>query len=137
MEQTGITFGSISLFLCFQSEGCLPLLQKLVSFRCWPNQQPTSPRCHLYMTTNCFRRGKTADELRLKLDRWPSSGLQRRVDWYKFTNVSEVLTASIIKAMTMEAVQTSETFVNSNQSTRRYNPEDGHLRTHRRENLKA
>jgi hypothetical protein len=28
----------------------------------------------------------------------------------------------------MEAVQTSETFVNSYQATRRNNPEDGHLR---------
>jgi hypothetical protein len=41
------------------------------------------------------------------------------VDWCEFTNVSEV-------ALMMEAVQTSETPVNSYQSTRRYNPEDGH-----------
>jgi hypothetical protein len=39
-------------------------------------------------------------------------------------------------ALVMEAVQTSETLVNLHQSTRRYNPEDSHLRTHRRENLK-
>jgi hypothetical protein len=39
-------------------------------------------------------------------------------------------------ALMMEAVQTSETSVNSYQSTRRYNPEDSHLRTHRRENFK-
>jgi hypothetical protein len=32
---------------------------------------------------------------------------------------------------------TSETSVNSYQSTRRYNPEVGHLHTHRRENLKS
>jgi hypothetical protein len=32
-------------------------------------------------------------------------------------------------ALMMEAVQTTETSVNSYQSTRRYNPEDGHLRT--------
>jgi hypothetical protein len=30
-------------------------------------------------------------------------------------------------ALMMEAVQTSETSVNSHQSTRRYNPEDSHL----------
>jgi hypothetical protein len=30
-------------------------------------------------------------------------------------------------ALMMEAAQTSETSVNSYQSTRRYNPEDGHL----------
>jgi hypothetical protein len=31
--------------------------------------------------------------------RWLSSRLWHRVDWYKFTNVSEVCTASIIRAM--------------------------------------
>jgi hypothetical protein len=31
----------------------------------------------------------------------------------------------------------SETLVNFYQSTRRYNPEDSHLRTHRLENLKS
>jgi hypothetical protein len=40
-------------------------------------------------------------------------------------------------ALMMEAVQTSETSVYSYQSTRRYNPEDSHLYTHRRENLKS
>jgi hypothetical protein len=37
----------------------------------------------------------------------------------------------------MEAVQTTETLVNSYQSTRRYNPEDSHLHSHRHENLKS
>jgi hypothetical protein len=63
---------------------------------------------------------------------------------YEFTNVSEVCTASIIRAMNKaarwisvevkgsmsdrtEAVQTSETSVNLYESTRRYNPEDSHL----------
>jgi hypothetical protein len=36
----------------------------------------------------------------------------------------------------IEAVQTSETSVKSYQSTRRCNPEDSHLHTHRHENLK-
>jgi hypothetical protein len=40
-------------------------------------------------------------------------------------------------ALMMEAVQTAETSVNSYQSTRRYNPEDSHLCTHRHENLKS
>jgi hypothetical protein len=40
-------------------------------------------------------------------------------------------------ALMMEAASTSETLVNLHQTTRRYNPEDGHLRTHRRENLKS
>jgi hypothetical protein len=37
----------------------------------------------------------------------------------------------------MEAAKTPETLVNFYQTTRRYNPEDSHLRTHRRENLKS
>jgi hypothetical protein len=48
-----------------------------------------------------------------------------------------VLAASIIRAMMMEAARTSETLVKFYQTTRRYNPEDSHLRTHRRENLKS
>jgi hypothetical protein len=37
----------------------------------------------------------------------------------------------------MEAAGISETLVNFYQTTRRYNPEDSHLRSHRRENLKS
>jgi hypothetical protein len=37
----------------------------------------------------------------------------------------------------MEAASTSETLVNFYQTTRRNNPEDSHLRTRRRENLKS
>jgi hypothetical protein len=37
----------------------------------------------------------------------------------------------------MEAARTSETLVNFYQTTRRYNPEDSHLHTRRRENLKS
>jgi hypothetical protein len=44
--------------------------------------------------------------------------------------------SSGVIALKMEAVQTSEAVVNSHQSTRRYNPEDSHLHSHRRENLK-
>jgi hypothetical protein len=40
-------------------------------------------------------------------------------------------------ALMMEATRTSETLVNFYQSTRRYNPEDSHLRSQRRENLKS
>jgi hypothetical protein len=53
---------------------------------------------------------------------------------WKFTNVSEVLAASIIRAMSMsialmmEAATTSETLVNFYQTTRCYNPEDSHLK---------
>jgi hypothetical protein len=37
----------------------------------------------------------------------------------------------------MEAARTSEKLVNFYKTTRRYNPEDSHLHTHRRENLKS
>jgi hypothetical protein len=40
-------------------------------------------------------------------------------------------------ALMMEAARTSEMLVNLYQTTRRYNPEDGHLHTRRRENLKS
>jgi hypothetical protein len=40
-------------------------------------------------------------------------------------------------ALMMEAVRASEALVNLHQSTRRYNPEDSHLHTHRCENLKS
>jgi hypothetical protein len=40
-------------------------------------------------------------------------------------------------ALMMEAQRTSETLVNFYQTTRRYSPEDSHLRTHRRENLRS
>jgi hypothetical protein len=46
--------------------------------------------------------------------------------WYKFTDVSEVLAASIIRAM-MAAASTSETSVNFYQTTWRNNLEDNQL----------
>jgi hypothetical protein len=52
-------------------------------------------------------------------------------------DVSEVRTASINRAMMMEAVRTSETSVQSNVTTRRYNPEDSKFHTRRRENVKS
>jgi hypothetical protein len=40
-------------------------------------------------------------------------------------------------ALMMEATRASETLINFYQTTRRYNPEDSHLRSHRLENLKS
>jgi hypothetical protein len=54
----------------------------------------------------------------------------------KFTDVLEVLVASITWAMIAQT-STSETSVNFYQTTRRNNPEDSHLRTRCRENLKS
>jgi hypothetical protein len=67
---------------------------------------------------------------------------QCHADWYKFTEVSEVHTASIIGvkkliALKMEAIWASETLVNVYQSTWCYSPEDCLLRTHCCENLKS
>jgi hypothetical protein len=42
-----------------------------------------------------------------------------------------------MSALMMDAARTSETLVNFHQTTGCYNPEDSHLRTHRRENLKS
>jgi hypothetical protein len=44
----------------------------------------------------------------------------------EWTDVSEVLTASVIRAM-MEAVRTSETSIHSNDTTERYTAEDSEL----------
>jgi hypothetical protein len=53
------------------------------------------------------------------------------VVWEKFTDVSEVLAASIIRA------SISETLVNVYQITQHNNPEDSHLHTHHHWNLKS
>jgi hypothetical protein len=54
-------------------------------------------------------------------------------DYRRFRGVCCLL----LIALMMEAVSTSEMSVNFYQTIRRYNPEDSHLRTHRRENLKS
>jgi hypothetical protein len=54
-----------------------------------------------------------------------SSEILRRVVWLKLTDVSEVLTASMITLMM--AVSTFETSVNFYQTTRCNIPEDSHL----------
>jgi hypothetical protein len=43
----------------------------------------------------------------------------------------------VVWALMIEAARASETLVNFYQTTRRYNPQDSHLRAHRRENLKS
>jgi hypothetical protein len=45
--------------------------------------------------------------------------------------------AAMTIALMMEAASTSETSVNFYQTTRRNNPEESHVRTGRRENLKS
>jgi hypothetical protein len=58
--------------------------------------------------------------------RWLSSGvaMSNRVTW-------------VVIALMMGAASTSETSVNSYQTTRHSNPEDSHLHTRRRENLES
>jgi hypothetical protein len=43
----------------------------------------------------------------------------------------------LLIALMIEAARTSETLVNFYQTTQCYKPEDSHLRTHSRENLKS
>jgi hypothetical protein len=53
------------------------------------------------------------------------------------TDVPELSSGMFIIRAMMEAASTSETLVNFCQTTRRYNPEDSHLRNHHGENLKS
>jgi hypothetical protein len=43
--------------------------------------------------------------------RWWASGIWRHIVWYKLTDISEVLTASVITILVMELISTSETSV--------------------------
>jgi hypothetical protein len=94
----------------------------------------------------------------------PSSGVWRRVDVVDWTDVSEDRTSdptycssmgrlliglvlqlpaqagsslADFSTLKMEAIQSSETSVQSTTSTRHHTPEDGILHSHRRENLKS
>jgi hypothetical protein len=68
--------------------------------------------------------------------RWLSSGMLHLIVRRKLTDVSVVVTASIV-ALVVEAVSISETSVSSYQATRRNIPEASHLYARRRENLKS
>jgi hypothetical protein len=66
--------------------------------------------------------------------------LERYFASKSFAAVREAFTIASgrrVIALVMEAARTSETLVNFYQTTPRYNPEDSHFRTHRRENLKS
>jgi hypothetical protein len=69
--------------------------------------------------------------------RWLSSGMLLCAVWWKLTQTSEVLAASIVRVVThwlmMEAASISETLVNIYQSIRSNNTEDSRLHNHRRE----
>jgi hypothetical protein len=58
-------------------------------------------------------------------------------EWSPIYLQSALTIVSLIQVSLMKAVRTTETSVNIYQTTRRYNSEDSHLRTHRRENLKS
>jgi hypothetical protein len=57
--------------------------------------------------------------------------------YYRFRGPCCLHHQGLLIALMMEAARSSETLVNFYQTTRRYNPEDRHLRTNRRENLKS
>jgi hypothetical protein len=48
-----------------------------------------------------------------------------------------VVSCTLLIALMIAAASTSETSVNFYRTTRHYNPEDSHLHTRRRENLKS
>jgi hypothetical protein len=62
--------------------------------------------------------------------------MKMTVFWQKLADISEVLATSII-ALMMEAESTFETSVNFYRTTRSNIPEDSHLCSRRRENLKS
>jgi hypothetical protein len=68
--------------------------------------------------------------------RWEPSEILRHVVLLEWTDVSDVHTAFIVTLM-MVSVRTSETSVYSNWTARRYMPDDSHLHTRCRENLKS
>jgi hypothetical protein len=88
--------------------------------------------CFLIERHGVLNNAKTCIQITSR--RWLSSGFLRHVVWYKSTEVSEVLAASIISALMMEAANTSETTVYFYQTTRHNSPEDSHFYTRRREN---
>jgi hypothetical protein len=66
------------------------------------------------------------------------SGFLNLIIWYKFTDVLEAFAATIVKAIVLiEVARTFKTSVNFNQTTWLNNPEDSHLHSRRRENLKS
>jgi hypothetical protein len=70
---------------------------------------------------------------------WPSSVMQRRAVCWRFPDVSEVLACSTIRAISnndggSKHLWNVDKFY---QTTRRKNPEDGHLRARRREKLRS
>jgi hypothetical protein len=67
--------------------------------------------------------------------RWLYSGLLRCVVWLKFTYFSEVLAASVIRAMMRQ--QAPWNIGKLYQTARRNNPENNHLHTRRLENSKS
>jgi hypothetical protein len=68
-------------------------------------------------------------------------GDSKRVEECRLLGCSYLLTlvlrSRIFYTLKMEAIRSSETSVQSTTSTRRHNPEDGILHSHRRENLKS
>jgi hypothetical protein len=56
--------------------------------------------------------------------------------FYAAVSLDSCLMVDQAIGLKMVAVQASETLVDLYQPTRRYNPDDGHLRNHSRDNLK-
>jgi hypothetical protein len=67
------------------------------------------------------------------------------IQWYgqnaaltgRFLYIQPIPHTRFFIVLVVDAAKTTETLVSFYQTTRRYNPEDSHLRTHRRENLRS
>jgi hypothetical protein len=91
---------------------------------------------HKFVCDTCSCSTYSAAHGVLLLSWWLSSGMLHIVVLWQLTNMSEVLSASIIRAM-MESVITSETLISSCETTRHDIPADSCLRTCSHDNLKS
>jgi hypothetical protein len=66
-----------------------------------------------------------------------SGACARLRPYLAFWLVGWLVSHGLLIALMVEAARASETLVKLYQTTRCYNPEDSHLHTHRRENLKS
>jgi hypothetical protein len=93
------------------------------------------PSCHSFFSTTSRspRVLLTVKKTSVRFSRWwtstlLSSGMLHRVVWWKFSDVSEMLTCLHHQVLMMEAVSTSETSVQFYQTTKYNTPEESHLR---------
>jgi hypothetical protein len=110
---------SVTLFLQFF---LIPFAAGFYLKEAFLNQKGPKPRCRWENNTNVILKGIQYEDVN-----WIQEAQDTAWFWGRMWTI----------ALMMEAARTSETLVNFYQSTRRYNPEDSHLHTRSRENLKS